>query len=66
MNIQLSNSVGPFPGDSEASVCLLSKAGGRSEIEKLKLRDQNQKIIITAVVLFFLILTIFAFIIYST
>jgi len=36
----------------------------QEEIEKLRLSDQNQKIIITAVVLFFLILVIFSFIIY--
>jgi serine phosphatase RsbU (regulator of sigma subunit)/tetratricopeptide (TPR) repeat protein len=36
----------------------------QEEIEKLRLRDQNQKIIISAIVLFFLILGVFAFIIY--
>ena len=37
----------------------------QEEIEKLQLRDQNQKIIITAVILFFLALIVFAFIIYK-
>ena len=34
------------------------------ELDKLQLRDKNQKIIITAIVLFFLALVVFAFIIY--